>query len=111
MSKDKYKKLGIRLGVLWVVLAVVLFLGYYGACSYIAKMRNVHKANIIFQYTDLLILAVIFIFTPMLYFIQRFFRKAQVKGLAIVARIMFIYQAVGGAVLALVRILSRILFS
>lgn len=109
MDKEKYKKLAIRLGILWIALAVVLFFGHYGVCSYIAKTRNVHIANIIFQYADFLILAVVFILVPMLYFIQRFFRKAQIKGLAIFARVMFIYQAVSGGILALVRILSRIL--
>lgn len=108
MEKEKYRKRAIRFGILWIVSAVVLFGVYYGITSHIAQVRDVHKMQVFAQYSDVIIWVWIVFFIPTLFFVQRFFRKAEMKNLAVVSRILFIHQAVCGGLLACLRIVGMI---
>ena len=109
MEKVKYRKLAIRLGILWLTSALVLMGAYYFVSSYIAQVRNVDTVIAFTQYADILMWAWILVFIPMLFFVQRFARKAQMKEYALISRIFFIYQAVCGGLLACWRILGVII--
>ena len=100
MEKEKYRKLAIRLGISWLTSALVLMGAYYFVSSYIAQVRNIDTVVAFTQYADILMWVWILVFIPMLFFVQRFARKAQLKTFALVARIFFIHQAVCGGILA-----------
>ena len=97
---EKYRKLAIRIGILWLTSALVLFGACYFISSHIALVRNVATVIVFTQYAEILMLVWILVFIPMLFFVQRFARKAQMKQYALISRILFIYQAVCGGLLA-----------
>lgn len=109
MEKEKYRKLAIRLGILWLTSALVLMGANYVLSSYIAHVRNVDTVIAFTQYADILMWVWILVFIPMLFFVQRFARKAQLKTFALISRIFFIYQAVCGGLLACWRIIGVII--
>ena len=94
MEKEKYRKLAVQFGILWLISAFVL----------IAGVRGIHPMEVFAQYSDIIILVWIVIFVPMLFFVQRFFRKAEMKNLALVSKILFIHQVVCGGLLVCFRI-------
>ena len=108
MEKERYRKLAVGLGILWLVSVFVLFAAYYGVSVGVANARGVHPMEVFAQYSDIIILVWIVIFIPMLFFVQRFFRKAEMKNLAVVSRILFIHQAVCGGLLACLKIVGMI---
>lgn len=109
MEKEKYRKLAIRLGIVWLTSALVLFGVYYFASAYIAQVRNIDTMIAFAEYVDILMWVWILVFIPILFFVQRFARKAQLKTFALIARILFIHQAVCGGLLACLRIIGVII--
>ena len=110
MEKEKYRKLAVQFGILWLISAFVLIAVYYGISVHTAGVRGIHPMEVFAQYSDIIILVWIVIFVPMLFFVQRFFRKAEMKNLALVSKILFIHQVVCGGLLVCFR-LAVIIFT
>jgi len=99
MNKQKYKKWAIGLAVLWLISAVVIMLAYFGISFYVAQSQGLHRLNLLGAYAVYPLWGQVLYLLPLLFFVQRFFYKAEMKSLGLIARIFLIYQAVCTAIL------------
>ena len=108
MEKERYRKLAVGLGILWLVSVFVLFAAYYGVSVGVANARGVHTVEVFSEYSDILLCVAVVYLLPLCFFVQRYARKGQMKALAIIGRILFIYEAVCAGLLVCVRVVMLI---
>ena len=99
MDKQKYKKLAILLGLLWVVSVVIIVAVYFGFSFHAAQAQGLHHLDLLDDYAVYPVCVIIVYILPLLYFIQRFFYKAEMRTLGLLTRILWIYQCVCAGIL------------
>ena len=94
MDKQKYKKLAVLLGILWLVSVVIIVAGYFGFSFHAAQAQGFHRIDLLGDYAVYPVCAMILIVLPLLYFVQRFLYKAEMKTIGLIARVFLVYQSI-----------------
>ena len=104
MEQKKYKNMALWLAILWLCLGAIIIGVYFGISFHAAQAQGLHKFELLSRYAIYPVCADVLILIPLLYFIQRFLYKAEMKTMGLIVRILFIHQVVCATILAILYI-------
>lgn len=99
MQQKKYKTIAICLAVLCVVSAVAVEMTYFGICTAAAQAQGLHKVELIGKYAVYPIGVMVVYMLPLVYYVQRFFYKAEMEKMWRITRTLWIFECVCTGVL------------